>query len=367
MEWYHFSAPGRVELGGNHTDHQHGCVLAAAIDLAAQAEARPNGEGVIRVRSEGFPAVEVALDDLAPRAEERGSTAALVRGMAAAFAERGLPVGGFDARVRSAVLPGSGLSSSAAFEVLLGRVLNGLFRGGADAVDIAKMGQRAENVYFGKPCGLMDQMASSVGGLVYLDFADPAAPAAERIVCDFSRSGYGVYVVDSGADHADLTAEYAAIPEELAAVCRVFGKERLRQVDEGEFYAALPRVRAAAGDRAALRAIHVFDENRRVRAEAEALRAGDFAAFLGLVNESGASSWQYLQNVSPAGSARHQALALTLALCRRLLGGRGAVRVHGGGFAGTALAFVPNKLEEPFRAGLEPVLGPNACRAVRLG
>ena len=367
MEWYHFSAPGRVELGGNHTDHQHGCVLAAAIDLAAEAEARPNGEGVVRVRSEGFPAVEIALDDLAPRAEERGSTVALVRGMAAAFAERGLPVGGFDARVRSAVLPGSGLSSSAAFEVLLGRILNGLFRGGADAVDIAKMGQWAENVYFGKPCGLMDQMASSVGGLVYLDFADPAAPLVERIGCDFSRSGYEVYVVDSGADHADLTAEYAAIPEELAAVCRVFGKDWLRQVDEGEFYAALPRVRAAAGDRAALRAIHVFDENRRARAEAGALRAGDFDAFLTLVNESGASSWQYLQNVSPTGSARNQELALTLALCRRLLGGRGAVRVHGGGFAGTALAFVPGDLAEPFRAGLEPVLGPNACRAVRLG
>ena len=368
MDWMHFSAPGRVELGGNHTDHQHGCVLAAAIDLAAEAEARPSGVPVIRVRSEGFPDVELPLDDLAPRAEERGTTAALVRGMAAAFARRGLPVGGFDARVRSAVLPGSGLSSSAAFEVLLGRVLNGLFCGGqVNAVEIAKMGQWAENIYFGKPCGLMDQMASSVGGLVFLDFADPAAPLVEPIACAPSRSGHRVYVIDSGASHADLTAEYAAIPEELAAVCRVFGKDWLRQVDEGEFYAALPRVRAAAGDRAALRAIHVFDENRRVRAEAEALRAGNFAAFLRLVNESGASSWEYLQNVAPAGSARAQELALTLALCRRLLGGQGAVRVHGGGFAGTALAFVPDELEESFCAGLEPVLGPGACCEVRLG
>ena len=368
MEQRHFSAPGRVELGGNHTDHQHGCVLAASIDLAAEGEARPNGEAVIRVNSEGFPAVELALNELTPQEGERGTTAALVRGMAAAFAERGLPVGGFDAQVRSAVLPGSGLSSSAAFEVLLGRMMNGLFCGGrVDAVELAKMGQWAENVYFGKPCGLMDQMASSVGGLVYLDFADPAAPLVEPVECDFSRSGYGVYIVDSGADHADLTAEYAAIPEELRQVCRVFGREWLRQVDEGEFYAALPQVRAAAGDRAALRAIHVFDENRRVEAEAAALRAGDFDAFLALVNASGASSWKYLQIVVPAGSARHQELALTLALCRRLLGGQGAVRVHGGGFAGTVLAFVPQEMAEHFCAGLESVLGSGAYRAVRLG
>ena len=361
MEQY-FSAPGRVELGGNHTDHQHGCVLAAAVDLEMRAAVTPNHDGVIRVFSQGFAPVEVALGDWTPRPEERNTTAALVRGMAAQFIRRGAALTGLDMRVTSQVPVGSGLSSSAAFEVLLGRVFSGLCCGGSvSPEDIARMGQTAEMDYFGKPCGLMDQMASSVGGLVYMDFADPVHPATERIGCDFGASGYGLFIVDSGADHADLTADYAAIPAELEQVCRVFGAEVLRQVDETEFYRRLPAVRAAAGDRAALRAIHVFDENRRAAAEAEALRKGDFPAFLALVNASGASSWQYLQNVT-SGDPRQQALAVTLAVCRRALGGQGAVRVHGGGFAGTALAFVPDDRREMFRRTVEQTLGVDKCR-----
>ena len=361
MEQY-FSAPGRVELGGNHTDHQHGCVLAAAVDLEMRAAVTPNHDGVIRVFSQGFAPVEVALGDWTPRPEERNTTAALVRGMAAQFIRRGAALTGLDMRVTSQVPVGSGLSSSAAFEVLLGRVFSGLCCGGSvSPEDIARRGQTAERDYFGKPCGLMDQMASSVGGLVYMDFADPVHPAMERIDCDLGASGYGLFIVDSGADHADLTADYAAIPAELEQVCRVFGAEVLRQVDETEFYRRLPAVRAAAGDRAALRAIHVFDENRRAAAEAEALRKGDFPAFLALVNASGASSWQYLQNVT-SGDPRQQALAVTLAVCRRALGGQGAVRVHGGGFAGTALAFVPDDRREMFRRTVEQTLGVDKCR-----
>ncbi len=361
MEQY-FSAPGRVELGGNHTDHQHGCVLAAAVDLEMRAAVTPNHDGVIRVFSQGFAPVEVALGDWTPRPEERNTTAALVRGMAAQFIRRGAALTGLDVRVTSQVPVGSGLSSSAAFEVLLGRVFSGLCCGGSvSPEDVARMGQTAERDYFGKPCGLMDQMASSVGGLVYMDLADPVHPAMERIDCDLGASGYGLFIVDSGADHADLTADYAAIPAELERVCRVFGAEVLRQVDETEFYRRLPAVRAAAGDRAVLRAIHVFDENRRAAAEAEALRKGDFPAFLALVNASGASSWQYLQNVT-SGDPRQQALAVTLAVCRRALGGQGAVRVHGGGFAGTALAFVPDDRREMFRRTVEQTLGTDKCR-----
>ena len=358
----HFSASGRVELGGNHTDHQHGCVLAAAVELEMTAAVTPNGTGRIRVFSQEYAPVAVDIGAWDVRQEEQNTSAALVRGMAAQFAARGAALRGVDIRVTSQVPVGAGLSSSAAFEVLLGRVFNGLFCGGeVSPEDIARMGQAAERDYFGKPCGLMDQMAVSLGGLVYLDFADPARPLAARIDCDLQRSGYRLCIVDSGADHAGLTAEYAAIPQELAQVCRVFGKEFLREVDEAAFYRHIPAVRTAAGDRAVLRAIHVFDENRRAAGEAEALRRGDFAAFLALVNQSGASSWQYLQNVA-AQDARHQALALTLALCRRALGGQGAVRVHGGGFAGTALAFVPEERCQVFRDQVEQALGVGRCR-----
>ena len=361
-----FSAPGRTELGGNHTDHQLGRVLAGAVSVDTVAAVAPNGERTIRVQSEGYPLCVVSLDDLEVRPEDFGTTLSLIRGVAAGIAAEGHAVSGFDAAVSSRVLPGSGLSSSAAFEVLLGTIINHLDRCGLDAIRIAQIGQYAENIYFGKPCGLMDQMASSVGGIVTIDFADPARPAVEPLDFDFAACGHALCIVNSGADHADLTDEYAAIPREMGEVCRVFGKTHLRQVDEAAFYARLPEVRAAAGDRAALRAMHIFDDNRRVDMQVEALKAGDFTRFLELVNESGRSSWLYLQNVVPTGSTRHQELALSLALAAKLLQGRGACRVHGGGFAGTIQAFVPLDLLDEFRAGMEAVLGPGSCQILSI-
>ena len=278
---YHFSAPGRTEISGNHTDHQHGCVLAAAVDLETTAEVTLRPDSIIRVASEGYAPVEIDLNDLSVHAEEKNTTAALVRGVAAAFAQRGCKLHGFDAVVRSTVLPGSGLSSSAAFEVLIGTICNELFFDKkCSAIEIAQIGQYAENVYFGKPCGLMDQMASSVGGLVFIDFADPAHPAVRQAAFDFAHCGYTLCTLDSGADHADLTDEYAAIPEEMRRVARVFGKEVLREVDEAEFYANLKSAREAAGDRAVLRAMHFFDENRRVQQQVQALERAILRASL---------------------------------------------------------------------------------------
>ena len=262
------------------------------------------------------------------------------------------------AAVRSTVLPGSGLSSSAAFEVLIGTICNELFFDRkCSAVEIAQIGQYAENVYFGKPCGLMDQMASSVGGLVFIDFASPSHPAVRQAAFDFAHCGYTLCTLDSGADHADLTDEYAAIPEEMRRVARVFGKDVLREVDEAEFYANLKSAREAAGDRAVLRAMHFFDESRRVQMQVRALKNDNFAAFLNYVNESGNASWELLQNITPLGATAHQEMALTLALCRRLLAGTGAVRVHGGGFAGTVLAFVSNEKFGQFKNAIDSAIG----------
>lgn len=361
-----FSAPGRTELGGNHTDHQLGRVLAGAVSVDTIAAVAENGEGRIRVLSEGYPLCELDLSDLDVHPEEAGSTLALIRGVAAGFRNLGLPIRGFDAYVRSRVLPGSGLSSSAAFEVLIGTILNSLGSCGLDPVKIAQLGQYAENVYFGKPCGLMDQTASSVGGIITIDFADRDKPKVEHLDFDFASCGHALCIIDSGADHADLTDEYAAIPREMGAVCAVFGKEKLRQVDEEEFYRRIPEVRAAAGDRAVLRAMHFFEDNRRVARQVEALKAGNFSRFLELVNESGRSSWLYLQNVIPTGSICHQELALTLALAAKLLKGRGASRVHGGGFAGTIQCFVPLDLLDEFKAGMEAVLGEGRCQVLSI-
>lgn len=364
---YRFSAPGRTEISGNHTDHQHGCVLAAAVNLETVADVTLNGTDFIRVCSQGYAPVEVDVRDLAIREEERNSTAALIRGVAAAFVQRGAKLQGFDASVRSTVLPGSGLSSSAAFEVLMGTILNELFfEKRLSAVEIAQIGQYAENVYFGKPSGLMDQTASSVGGMVFIDFNDPAAPIVERLDFDFSAAGHALCIIDSGADHANLTHEYAAIPVEMKAVAQFFGKEVLRDVPEADFLAALPRLRGTVPDRAILRAVHFFQENKRVQRQAQALRDNDFDAFLHLTQESGNSSWVYLQNVTPAGETRQQAMAMALALCDTLLKGRGAYRVHGGGFAGTVQAFVPNDLLEQFRAGIDTVLGEGSCHVLSI-
>ena len=359
---YHFSAPGRTEIGGNHTDHQHGCVLAAAVNMETTAEVRLNGTNIIRVDSEGYRPVEIDLSDLAVKETEKNTTAALIRGVAAAFAQRGCKLAGFDAKVKSTVLPGSGLSSSAAFEVLIGRILNGLFADNAiSAIEIAQIGQYAENVYYGKPSGLMDQMASSVGGLVFIDFHDPQKPIVEKVDYDFAHSGYTLCTIDSGADHADLTDEYAAMPIEMKKVARFFGKEVLREVDEQAFYAKLAEVRRETGDRAVLRAIHFFNENKRVQLQVRALQNDNFSAFLHYVSESGIASWTLLQNVIPAGYVEKQDMAFTIALCQQLLVGGGAVRVHGGGFAGTALALVPNDKFESFKTAIEATLGSGCC------
>lgn len=364
---YRFSAPGRTEISGNHTDHQHGCVLAAAVDLETVAEVVPNDRNEIYIQSEGYPAFSISLDDLKVHPEEANTTMALVRGVAAAFVQHGAILQGFDAAIRSTVLPGSGLSSSAAFEVLIGTILNELFFDKKlNAIEIAQIGQWAENVYFGKPCGLMDQMASSVGSMVYIDFENPDAPVVEKIDFDFSKSGYTLCIIDSGADHADLTGEYAAITIELKQLCTCFGKEYLRQIPETEFMAALPKLRGKVSDRAILRAMHIYAENKRVMAQVAALKAGDVDMFLRLCTESGHSSWMYLQNICPAGAVQHQAVALALALCDTMLAGKGAYRVHGGGFAGTVQAFVPNEMLDGFKTSMERVLGNGSCHILHI-
>lgn len=363
----YFSAPGRTEIGGNHTDHQHGRVLAAAVNLDTRAAVRENGTQYIRILSQGYPLVQIQLEDLSPRAEETNTTPALIRGIANRFVEMGYPVAGFDAYVESTVLPGSGLSSSAAFEVLIGTIINHLFCSGAvSQPQIAAIGQYAENVFFGKPSGLMDQMASAVGGMVYIDFADQKNPVIQPVDFDFAACGHGLCIIDSGADHADLTDEYAAIPMELRAICSHFGKDVLRQVDPADFYEALPVLRQKHTDRAVLRAIHIYEENERVSQQLAALQAGDFNAFLSLVRESGASSYMYLQNVIPAGSTAHQEMAVALALCQHYLQGRGAYRVHGGGFAGTVQAFVPLDILDSFRSGIDRMLGAGACHVLSI-
>ena len=364
---YVFSAPGRTEIAGNHTDHQHGCVLAAAVDLETVADVCLNGTDKIWIQSEGYPAFSIDIGDLSINDSEKNTTVALVRGVVAGFAQRNVQVQGFDAKIHSTVLPGSGLSSSAAFEVLIGTIINELFNEGKiSAEEIAMIGQYAENVYFGKPCGLMDQMASSVGSLVYIDFEDPKQPKVEKIDFDLAEAGYALCIIDSGADHADLTDEYAAIPNEMKQICSLFGKEVLRQIPEETFLAALPSLRGQVSDRAILRALHIYRENERVAQQAEALKTQDVDTFLKLIKESGDSSWKYLQNITPAGAVKHQEVAVALALCDTYLRGQGAYRVHGGGFAGTVQAFVPIEMLEYFKTSVEAVLGESSCHVLNI-
>jgi len=363
----YFSAPGRTELSGNHTDHQRGRVLAGAVDLDMQAAVRRNGTDTVRVLSKGYPLSVVELSRLEPVAEEVNTTPALIRGVAARFAQLGCRVQGFDVYMESTVLPGSGLSSSAAFEVLMGTIINHLFFDGkVSQPEIAMIGQYAENVYFGKPCGLMDQMASAVGGMVTIDFADPQNPVILPVAFDFGACGHALCIIDTRASHADLTDEYAAITRELKGICRYFGKEVLRDVPEADFYAAIPRLRETCGDRAVMRAIHFYEENARVPLQVAALQRGDFDTYLRLMKESGFSSQTALQNVVPTGSTENQAVAIALALCKRLLEGKGGYRVHGGGFAGTVQAFVPFELLERFRGGIDEVLGAGACHVLSI-
>ena len=322
---------------------------------------------MVWIQSEGYPTIKVDLKDLSVHEEEKNTTAALIRGVAAAFAERGANVHGFDAVIKSNVLAGSGLSSSAAFEVLIGTIMNELFFDKKlSAIEIAQIGQYAENVYFGKPCGLMDQMASSVGSLVFIDFEDPAQPKVEKISFDLADAGYALCIIDSGADHADLTDEYAAIPVEMKQVCSFFGKEVLRQIREEDFLSALPDLRNSVSDRAILRAMHFYEENQRVLDQVKALKDQNVDAFLNLIKESGRSSWMYLQNITPTGAVMHQEVAIVLALCKKLLDGKGAYRVHGGGFAGTVQAFVPLDMLNSFKNCIEAVLGKDACHVLNI-
>lgn len=359
-----FSAPGRAEIGGNHTDHQSGCVLAASVNLDTVAAAATNGEGIIRIESEGYPRIEVKLDTLFARDDERGTSAAVVRGCAARMQALGHAIGGFDAAVTSSVLGGSGLSSSAAFEVMLCRVLDGLYgKGDLGAKTYATVSQYAENEYFGKPSGLLDQMGSAVGGLAAMDFLKPE-PAVEAIAFDFEAHGYTLAVVATGGSHDDLTHCYAAIPAEMREVAEHFGKERLRFVDPAAFDKALPQLFGKVSDRAILRAMHFFAENARVAEQVEALKQADLPRFFALVNASGDSSMRLLQNIYD--NPQDQSLTLALELSRQMLSGTGAFRIHGGGFAGTILAFVPLDAYAVYSERMDQVFGKGATQPLNI-
>lgn len=363
----YYSAPGRTEICGNHTDHQHGKVLAASVNMDMMAAAAKNGTNTVRVKSGNYPMFTVCLDSLEPNEKEYGTSVGLVRGVCAGIAALGYEISGFDMCVQSDVLQGSGLSSSAAFEILVGAVIGGLFcNDELTATQLAIIGQRSENVFFGKPCGLMDQMASAWGGIIEIDFNDPSKPVVEGIDFDFASKEHSLCMIDIGSDHANLTGEYAAIPAELRSVSGYFGKSALREVNEAEFVAAIPELRAQFGDRAVLRAKHIFDENRRVEKICAALKAGDFDGFLHQIRESGLSSWLYLQNVVVCGAVQDQSAALALALCSSVLGERGAYRIHGGGFGGTVQAFVPNDLLDTFKTTIEAVYGKGSCHVMQI-
>lgn len=362
-----FSAPGRTELGGNHTDHQHGRVLAASVNLDVVAAASPTSTSVVRVQSAGYPLDTVDLNLLEPQSQEQNRSAALIRGVAAYLKEKGYTVGGFDAYTVSDVPKGSGLSSSAAFEIMIGTIFSHLYNDGAiDPVVIAQAGQYAENVYFGKPSGLMDQMASSVGGIISIDFADPQKPIMEKIPFDFTGCGYHLCIQETGGNHADLTHEYAAVPEEMLAVAASLGGHYLRDASLETLLDRLPQLRKQHGDRAVLRAIHFFEENQRVLLQSRALVQGDFQAFMKQVLSSGHSSFEYLQNVYSTSDIRSQGVSLALALAQSLLDGQGAWRVHGGGFGGTTQNYVPDALLEQFRQQMETVYGPDTCHVLSI-
>ena len=361
-----FSAPGRTELCGNHTDHQGGHVLAASVNLDIIAVASKRTDGQIRLKSEDYAMNEVDLADLYPQPGEINSSSALLRGIAAKFTRMGYLVTGFNAYTTSNVQRGSGISSSAAFEVLAGNICNSFFAGGAvDPITIAQIGQYAENTYFGKPCGLMDQMASSVGGVIAIDFSGDQ-PEIIRTSVDLAAEGYALCILDSGADHTDLTDAYAAIPAEMNAVARALGKKKLSEVDKSVFDASLRELRTECGDRAVLRAMHYFSDNQRAQRALKSLQNGYFKEYLREISSSGHSSFMYLQNVSVYDDPRHMEVALTIALCKDLLGGRGAARVHGGGFAGTVQAYVPLDMLEDFRRQTESVLGEGYCHVLQI-
>ena len=363
-----FSAPGRTEIGGNHTDHQHGCVIAGSVNLDVIAAVSLNNENVVRIKSKGYPMDEINLDDLEINEKEYDKAISLIRGVIKRITELGYEVKGFNAYTESNVMKGSGLSSSAAFEVLVGTIINHLFANAEiRPVEIAKIGQFAENVYYNKPSGLLDQMASSVGAVVAVDFKDNDAPIVKKVDFDLSSFNHSLCIIDSGADHADLTNEYAAVTEEMRLVSKFFGKNYLREVSRDEFFNNLKDIRKAVNnDRAILRAIHYFNDSDRAVAETEAIEKGDFKEFCRLNRESGRSSFMYLQNVYASSMPKAQAVSLTIALCEEILGDRGSFRVHGGGFAGTVQAFVPNDMVDEFKSRIEAVLGEGMCHILSI-
>ena len=364
-----YSVAGRSELSGNHTDHNHGRVIAASIDLDIIAVAAPNEDSVIRVKSEGFPEDVVDLKTYtSPVADAFGTSASLIAGMAAGFCKEGYRVGGFDAYTTSNVLKGSGISSSAAFEDMIGNILSHVYNEGkVDNVEIAKLAQYAENVFFGKPCGLMDQVACAVGGIVAIDFADPTQPVIQKVDFDITAAGYNLCIVNTGGNHADLTDDYASVPAEMKAVAAHFGKGFLRDVDQKDLIAAIPALREKVGDRAILRALHFAEENKRVAAQTKALMDGDLEAFFEGVIGSGRSSFCYLQNVYTSKNLTEQGLSLALCLAEMTLKGKKAAwRVHGGGFAGTIQAFVPSDDVEEFRQVMDAAFGEGRCMVLRI-
>ena len=364
-----YSVAGRSEISGNHTDHNHGCVVAASISLDIIAVAAPSEGSVIRVKSEGFDedCVDIAAYT-APKGTPEGHSDDLIAGVAAGFLKNGYKVGGFDAYTTSNVLKGSGISSSAAFEDMIGNILSHLYNnGGVDNVEIAKISQYAENAFFGKPCGLMDQVACAAGGIVGIDFADPKSPVIEQLDFDMSKAGYSLCIVNTGGNHADLTDDYASVPAEMKAVAAALGKQVLRELDEADVIAAIPSLRKTVGDRAILRALHFFAENRRAQNVTRVLKNGDLDAFFATILASGRSSFCYLQNVYTCKNLSEQGLSLALCLAEQLLGNkRAAWRVHGGGFAGTIQAFVPNDDVEEFRRTMDAALGEGSCMVLRI-
>lgn len=362
-----FSAPGRSEIGGNHTDHQHGEVLAAAINLDAIAIVRKTADKVVRVRSGEYPEVVITLEDISLKTEEKETTLSLVKGVLAGFVERGYHIGGFDAYITSDVLIGAGLSSSAAFETLIGTILSGLYNEmNVSPIAIAQIGQYAENVYFGKPCGLMDQMASSVGSMVHIDFKNPKEPIVEKVDCDIEKYGYNLCITDTKGSHADLTHEYAAIPEEMKAVASYFGKEVLQTITVEDILSNIDAIRKKAGDRSVLRALHFINENKRVEREVDALKHDDICEFLKVVKESGDSSYKYLQNVYANSDVEHQNVSLALAISEMFLSENGVCRVHGGGFAGTIQAFVKTEYVCDYKMNMNRIFGENACQDLKI-
>ena len=364
---YLFSSPGRTELGGNHTDHNHGKVLAGSIQLDKIAAVTPRDDMQVQVVTEGFSRDIIAdLHKLEPQEEEAGSAAALVRGIAAYFAERGYAHGGFSAYIQSRVAMGSGLSSSASIEVLIAQIFNTLYHGGKlSAVELAKAGRYAENKFFQKPCGLMDQIACAQGGIAAIDFADNDNPGLQQIEFDFSRRGYQLMILDTGGDHADLTSEYAAIPSEMQCVARELGCSVLREADIDQLSAAATQIRKSCGDRPLLRALHFYQENRRVELLQEALHFDDINSYLRTVRESGLSSWTLLQNCTPTGATTEQAVAYSLGILSTLCP-EGVFRVHGGGFAGTVQGYVPNEKFDQLKTALEAQFGRGSVTPLRI-